>query len=433
MQKIVVEGGVPLRGTINISGSKNATLPLMAAALLGDTPTTLRNVPDLRDVQTMADVLRSLGAVVTFEDHVMTIDPRGFDRFEAPYDMVRKMRASIYVMGPMLARLKKARVSLPGGCAIGPRPVDLHLKGFEHLGAQISMERGDVVADTAGLRGEEFNLSGSSGSSVGATCNVLMAATLANGQTKIHGAAREPDVIELGNFLKKMGANIEGLGQRTIVIEGVKSLKGIDHTVVGDRIEAGTFMTAIAITNGDAIIENAPIGDMESTIDKLREIGVIVESNSRGMRVYGNRSEFIPTNIQTWTYPGFPTDMQAQFMALLALVPGTSTIRETIYVDRFMHAAELNRMAADIRVVSGFATIEGVNKFEGAPVMASDLRASAALVIAGLAAEGVTEINRVYHIDRGYEQIEKKLSALGAKIERITDNEPDEIPVSLEG
>jgi len=433
VHKIIVQGGVRLRGTINISGSKNATLPLMAAALLGETPTTLRNVPDLRDVRTMAGVLRSLGADVDFADNVMTIDPRGFDKHQAPYDMVRKMRASIYVMGPMLARLKKARVSLPGGCAIGPRPVDLHLKGFEYLGATIAMERGDVVADTSGLQGSEFNLSGASGSSVGATCNVVMAATLASGTTVIHGAAREPDVVELCNFLNKMGAKIEGLGQRTIVVHGVSSLQGIEHSVVADRIEAGTFMTAIAITNGDAIIENAPIADMESTIDKLREIGVNVEAVPGGTRISGNPKEFLPTNIQTWTYPGFPTDMQAQFMALLSIVPGTSTIRETIYVDRFMHAAELNRMAANIRVVSGFATIEGVETLEGAPVMASDLRASAALVIAGLAATGVTEINRVYHIDRGYEHIEKKLGALGARIERIREGETEEMPVFVEG
>ncbi|MGI8908669.1 MAG: UDP-N-acetylglucosamine 1-carboxyvinyltransferase [Candidatus Sumerlaeaceae bacterium] len=428
MQRIVIEGGVPLRGSISISGSKNATLPLMAAALLGDSPTTLSNVPDLRDVQTMAEVLRSVGAKVEFQDHLMTIDPRGFDNHEATYDIVRKMRASIYVMGPMLARLKRAKVSLPGGCAIGQRPVDLHLKGFEALGAEIGLEYGYVLAQTDGLRGSEFNLSGSSGSSVGATCNVLMAASLAEGTTVIHGAAREPDVLELCGFLNSMGAQVENAGSRTVTVHGVKSLNGVKHSVVADRIEAGTFMTAVAITDGDAVIENAPMRDMESTVDKLREIGVHLDADGDRVRVYGKHSEFLPTNIQTWTYPGFPTDMQAQFMALLATVAGTSTIRETIYVDRFMHAAELNRMGANVKVVSGMATIDGVEQLGGAPVMASDLRASAALVVAGLAAKGTTLVNRVYHIDRGYEFIEKKLRGLGAKIERTTDDEPDEAP-----
>lgn len=433
MQRIIIQGGVPLHGSVRISGSKNATLPLMAAALLADTPTRLENVPNLRDVRTMADVLRSLGAKVEFSNNVMDIDPRTFDRVDAPYDMVRKMRASIYVMGPMLAKLKKAEVSLPGGCAIGPRPIDLHLKGFEYLGADIRLEYGNVVAETSGLEGAEFNLSGASGSSVGATCNVVMAACLANGTTILHGAAREPDVVELCNFLQKMGAQLEGVGTRTIRITGVKSLQGTQHAVVADRIEAGTFMTAIAITNGDAIIENCPVQDMESTIDKLREIGVNIEIEGLKARVYGDRSEFNPTNIQTWTYPGFPTDMQAQCMALLALVPGTSTIRETIYVDRFMHAAELNRMGANIRVVSGLATIEGVDLLGGAPVMASDLRASAALVVAGLAATGTTTVNRVYHIDRGYEQIEEKLSRMGARIERISDDETEDFGAAAAG
>ncbi len=421
MQRIVIDGRIPLRGTVSTSGSKNATLPLMAAALLGETPTTLHNVPNLQDVRTMAEVLRGLGAEVEFSDNVMRIDPTNFKETVAPYDMVRKMRASIYVMGPMLARLKNATVSLPGGCAIGSRPIDLHLKGFELLGAEVRLEHGNVVSETSGLVGDEFNLSGESGSSVGATCNVVMAATLAKGTTVIHGAAREPDVVELCEFLNKMGAKIEGAGQATITIEGVQSLSGINHTVVSDRIEAGTFMTAAAITGGDVVITKCPINHMESTIEKLREIGVDVEIlGPDSCRVSGNPKEYTPTNIQTLVYPGFPTDMQAQFMALLSIVDGTSTIKENIYVDRFMHAAELNRMGADVRVVSGFATIDGVPELMGAPVMASDLRASAALVVAGLAAEGITIINRVYHIDRGYEKIETKLQALGARIQRET-------------
>lgn len=424
MQRIVINGRVPLKGSISVSGSKNATLPLMAAALLGDSATVLTNVPNLQDVRTMADVLRGLGADVEFSNHRMRIDPSNFTQTEAPYETVRKMRASIYVMGPMVTRLKRAKVSLPGGCAIGSRPVDLHLKGFEYLGAAVRLEHGYVIAETPGLKGSEFNLSGATGSSVGATCNVLMAATLAEGTTTIHGAAREPDVIELCDFLTKMGAQIEGAGSSSITVHGVSSLKGIEHKVVSDRIEAGTFMTAAAITGGDVRITDAPIADMESTISKLLEIGVQVEIlGPDSCRVCGKPTNYSPTNIQTLVYPGFPTDMQAQFMALLTTVEGTSTIKENIYVDRFMHAAELNRMGANIKVVSGFATINGVSKLMGAPVMASDLRASAALVVAGLAAEGITIINRVYHIDRGYEFIEKKLQGLGARIEREDDDE----------
>lgn len=427
MQKIVIDGCVPLKGSVKISGSKNATLPLMAAALLGETPTTLTNVPRLHDVLTMAEVLRSLGADVDFNDHIMRIDPKNFNITEAPYDTVRKMRASIYVMGPMLARLKRAKVSLPGGCAIGPRPVDLHLKGFEYLGADVRLEHGYVIAETSGLRGAEFNLSGSAGSSVGATCNVLMAACISSGTTVLHGAAREPDVVELCNFLRKMGAKMEGVGGGTIVVHGQSSLQGVDsHCIVSDRIEAGTFMTAAAITGGDVIIDNAPLDDMELTLEKLREIGVELHIENGKCRVTGKPDTYTPTNIQTQVYPGFPTDMQAQFMALLSIVEGESTITENIYVDRFMHAPELNRLGADIKVVNGMATINGVERLMGAPVMASDLRASAALVVAGLAAQGITTVNRVYHIDRGYESIEKKLSALGARIQREDDGDDTE-------
>ncbi|MBX7243905.1 MAG: UDP-N-acetylglucosamine 1-carboxyvinyltransferase [Candidatus Sumerlaeaceae bacterium] len=426
MQRIVINGGKPLSGRVPVSGSKNATLPLMAATLLGRSPSVIRNVPDLRDVQTMADVLRSLGATVDFSEHTMRIDPAGFSNTEAPYDMVRKMRASIYVMGPMLARLREAKVSLPGGCAIGSRPVDLHLKGFQELGADIALEHGYILAKTNGLRGAEFNLSGAAGSSVGATCNVVMAACLASGTTVIRGAACEPDVVELMDFLTKMGARIEGSGTSTITVQGVESLEGIVHSVVSDRIEAGTFMTAAAITRGDLIIENCPSMHMEATISKMQEIGVVFEDVGDGLRVRGNAGDFRRTDIQTATYPGFPTDMQAQLMAFLATVPGTSIIKETIYVDRFLHAAELVRLGASIRVLSGIATIEGVERLSGAPVMASDLRASAALVVAGLAAEGTTIVNRVYHIDRGYESIEKKLRDVGATIARVSDNEPDD-------
>ncbi len=426
MDRLVVTGGTPLRGRVRISGSKNSTLPLMAAALLGESPSTIEGVPDLRDIRTMAEVIRSLGADVRFDDSVMSIDPAGFTVNEAPYDIVRKMRASVYVMAPMLARLGVAKVSMPGGCAIGPRPIDLHLKGFEGLGAAVGMEAGNMVLEAKQLRGGEFSLSGAAGSSVGATCNVLMAAVLAEGKTTILGAAMEPDVVELAGVLSAMGAEIEGAGSPTITVFGVRSLRGIRHRVVADRIEAGTFMVAGAITGGDVTLENAPIQHMAATIEKLRDIGVSVEPVDGGLRVTGDVAGYKPTHIQTSPYPGFATDMQAQFMALLAVVPGTSTIREGIYVDRFIHAAEMMRMGANIRVLQGFATIEGVPKLSGAPVMASDLRASAALVIAGLAAEGTTTVNRVYHIDRGYERIEKKLSLLGADICRASDGEPDE-------
>lgn len=427
MDRIQVKGGQRLEGRIRVSGSKNSTLPLMAAALLGETTSIIHGVPDLRDIQTMAEVLRSLGARVKLKDGTMTIDPTGFSNTEAPYDMVRKMRASVYVMGPMLARLREARVSLPGGCAIGPRPIDLHLKGFEALGANLGIEHGYIVATCDHLKGDTFSLSGAAGSSVGATCNVLMAATLAEGRTVILGAAMEPDVCELGNFLTAMGARIEGCGTPSITVDGVRSLKGVEHTVVADRIEAGTFMTAAAITHGDVWIDNAPLAHMASTMEKLRDIGVEITEEGNSARICGTNSDFRPITISTSPFPGFPTDMQAQFMALLSVVPGVSTIREGIYTDRFMHVPELNRMGARINVFSGSATIEGVESLSGAPVMASDLRASAALVVAGLAASGTTLINRVYHIDRGYEQIEKKLSGIGANIVR-TNEDTTEFP-----
>lgn len=425
MERIIIQGGRRLEGRVSVSGSKNATLPLMAAALLADSPSVITNVPELRDIQTMADVLRSLGAAVSFSANTLTIDPAGFANTEAPYDIVRKMRASIYVMGPMLGRLRRAKVSLPGGCAIGPRPIDLHLKGFEALGARIQLEHGYVIANAESLRGADFNLLGASGSSVGATCNVLMAAVMAEGESVIHGAACEPDVVELIHFLSKMGASIEGAGTSTLRIAGGKALHGVEHRVIADRIEAGTFMTAAAITRSCIVIENAPLHHMEATTAKLAEIGVAIEPADGGVAVRGDTGNFRPTSITTGVYPGFATDMQAQFMALLATVPGTSIIRETIYVDRFMHAAELNRMGANIRVLSGVATVEGVERLSGAPVMASDLRASAALVIAGLAAEGTTIVNRIYHIDRGYEHIERKLRAVGAAIARVSDAEPE--------
>ena len=427
MFKFVVDGGAKLNGTISISGSKNASLPLMAAALLGNFPTVLRNVPDLRDVRTMVSVLSSVGADVSFENSVMRIDPKGFCKTEAPYDIVRKMRASVYVMGPMLAKLGRACVSLPGGCAIGPRPIDLHLKGFEFLGAKVSLDQGNVIAEADCLIGTSFDLAGAAGSSVGATCNVLMAAVLSKGKTIIQSAATEPDVTELVNFLIKMGADISGAGTSTLVINGVEELEGVVHNVVSDRIEAGTFMIAAAITRGTLQLVDAPLDHMGSTISKLKEIGVVCEivDFERGiLNIFGDVKKMSPVMITTSVYPGFPTDMQAQFTALLATVPGTSIIKETIYPDRFMHVPELLRMGARISVVTPAATIQGVEYLSGAPVMASDLRASAALVLAGLAASGETVIRRVYHIDRGYERIEEKLRLAGASIIRTQDDSP---------
>jgi UDP-N-acetylglucosamine 1-carboxyvinyltransferase len=432
MDKIVITGGRPLKGTVEVSGSKNATLPLMAAALLAESPTVLRGVPDLRDIQTMVGVIQSLGAHVEFEHGIMRIDPAGFSNTEAPYDMVRKMRASIYVMGPMLARLREAKVSLPGGCAIGPRPVDLHLKGFEYLGTKIDLDAGYVLAKTDRLTGAEFNLSGASGSSVGATCNVLMAASLARGRTIIHGAAREPDVVELADFLSGMGAIISGAGTRTIIVDGVEHLRGVDHQVLPDRIEAGTFVTAAAIVESEVVIEGAPVNHMQATLDKAEEIGAEIRVAGSRITVRGRPGHYEPTNIVTETYPGFATDMQAQFMAVLATVKGESLIREGIYPNRFMHVPELTRMGARIKVMGDSARVDGVDTLIGAPVMASDLRASAALVVAGLAARGTTVISRVYHIDRGYEHIDVKLRALGADVRRFS-TEGNETPAPDEG
>lgn len=418
MDKIVLEGGRRLTGAVLISGSKNACLPLMAASLLGESPTHLHNVPNLRDITTMMIMLGELGARASLKGTTLTLDPRGFSIAKVPYNIVRKMRASIYVLGPLIAKLGRAIVSLPGGCAIGPRPIDLHLKGLAALGADIRLSHGYIVADNPGLKGTEIVLEGPHGSSVGATNNVMMAAVLANGTTTIRGAAREPEVSELATMLRQMGARIEGEGTSTITITGVKELRGIDYTVIPDRIEAGTFMTIAGITQGDILIRGCRTDHMEAIINKLLEIGMEVLPQEDGVRVKGT-DHLRPVSIRTLPYPGFPTDMQAQFTALLSLAKGQSIVTETIYVDRFIHVAELLRMGADIQLHRGTAIIRGVKKLSAASVMASDLRASAALIVAGLAAEGITEVLRVYHIDRGYERIEQKLALLGAKIERI--------------
>jgi len=417
MDKFIIEGGVPLRGVVQINGAKNAALPIMAASLLADSPVTLHNIPSLMDVDTMMHVLHTVGADVVRDRETLVIDPARFNVAEAPYDLVRKMRASIYVLGPMVARLKKAKVSLPGGCVIGQRPIDLHLKGLEALGAKVRVLHGYITVENHGLKGATFSLEGPQGSSVGATCNILMAAVMAEGRTVIHGAAREPEVRDLIDFLNEMGARIE-VQDSTLTIEGVKSLHGTHHTIIPDRIEAGTYMVAAAITHGDLILKGCHLPHMESVVSKLREIGVEVEPVVGGARCRCNNCRFNPTSIRTLPFPGFPTDLQAQFSSMLTIANGESTVTDTIYPERFMHVAELARMGANISVYSATATICGVEKLQAAPVMATDLRASAALILAALASEGKTEILRVYHIDRGYEHIEEKLDAIGARIRR---------------
>lgn len=418
MQKILVRGGKPLRGTVEISGSKNATLPVMTAALLADSPSSLSNIPHLNDIKTMAEVLRRLGAQVEMKDHQLQINPAGFNQSEAPYELVKTMRASIYSLGACLAKLGEAKVSLPGGCAIGARPIDLHLKGIEQLGAKVTIQHGYVHAKASKLKGATIHLAGPHGPSVGATVNVTMAATAAEGTTVIEGASSEPEVEELVRFLNAMGAQIEGAGTSRLVIPGKKILKGVQYSVIPDRVEAGTFMTAAAITRGDVLLTKAEPKHLEAVTERLRVIGVKVEESPKGIRVTGNGT-YRPANIMVLPYPGFPTDMQAQIMALLAVVDGVSLVTETIWENRFMHVFELNRMGADITIDRSYAVVKGVPKLSGAPVMASDLRASAALILAGLMAEGETLVQRIYHLDRGYEKIEAKLSALGADIQRV--------------
>ena len=421
MDKLVIKGGKQLEGTVSVSGSKNATLPIaVAASILGDGASAINNVPDLRDVGTLRSVLEVLGAVTKFKDSTLHIAPRNEIVYEAPYDLVRKMRASIYVLGPLLARLGRAKVSFPGGCAIGPRPIDLHIKGLEQLGAQIEIKEGYIHARADRLVAADMDLSGVHGPSVGATANVMMAATLAEGTTVIRSAAREPHISDLANFLNAMGAEIEGIGTSVLKIHGVKQLRGTEYSIVPDDIEAGTFMVAATITGGDVFVKDAVQENLEAVSAKLSEAGVQLDWKENGVRVTTPR-QLSTIELNTEPFPGFPTDMQAQMTGLLSLVPGTSVITEAVHTDRFMHVAELNRMGADIQVCGHRATVRGVSKLSGAPIMASDLRAGAVLVLAGMAAEGETVVSRVYHIDRGYERIEEKLTAIGADIVRIDD------------
>ena len=425
MDKLYVRGGKTLSGSVHISGSKNASLPILAATLLTDEPCIIRRVPDVSDTNYMIQILTALGAEVERSSGTVRITAETIGH-NAPYDIVRKMRASICIMGPLLARLHKASVSLPGGCVIGDRPVDLHLKGLEAIGAHIDMTGGNMhITAPDGLNGEEVDLRGKHGPTVLGTDNLMMAAVLAKGTTVIESAAAEPEVVDLANFLNKMGAKIEGAGTRRITITGVDKLHGVEHTVIPDRIEAGTFMVAGAMAgcpeNG-ITLHRVCEEDLKPSTEKLIEAGHIVEFNESGTSCTVKPGpEPIGANIITAPFPGFPTDMQAQFTALFAVTPGISVVEDTIFPQRFMHCAEMSRMGADIKVDSGSAVIQGTKDMSGAPVMASDLRASAALVLAGLCSEGTTEINRLYHIDRGYENIDDKLVMLGADIERVRE------------
>jgi UDP-N-acetylglucosamine 1-carboxyvinyltransferase len=418
MDKILVHGGRKLAGTINISGSKNSALPILAATLLTKEECVIHHVPDLSDVHFMLQILDHLGAQVERASGTVTVKAEKVTT-EAPYEVVRKMRASVCVLGPLLGREREATVSMPGGCVIGDRPIDLHLRGFEALGAAVRVVGGNVKVLAPQLKGAVIPMTGKFGSTVLGTDNVMMAAVLADGTTVIDGAAEEPEVVDLANFLNKMGARVEGAGTRRIIIEGVKELHGAEHEVIPDRIEAGTFMVAAAISGTEVRLRRANPEHLSSVSQALVRAGYRIEPNAKNsLSVFGN-GEAKSLEIITETYPGFPTDMQAQMCALLSRGKGISTITENIFPQRFMHVSELKRMGANITLENNTAIINGVESLSGAPVMASDLRASAALLLAGLQAEGITEVNRVYHIDRGYEMIDEKLNGLGAEIERV--------------
>ncbi|WP_432449048.1 UDP-N-acetylglucosamine 1-carboxyvinyltransferase [Aliiroseovarius marinus] len=421
MDSIVVTGGGELRGEIPIAGAKNACLTLMPATILSEEPLTLTNAPRLSDIKTMTQLLESLGAEAASmqEGQVLTLSSHNLDNHVAEYDIVRKMRASNLVLGPMLARLGHAVVSLPGGCAIGARPMDLHIFGLEKLGAEIELKDGYLHAKAPrGLKGAEIELAFAS---VGATENILMASTLAKGTTVLRNAAREPEIVDLADCLRKMGAQIEGDGTSEIVIQGVDRLHGATHPVVTDRIELGTYMLAPAIAGGEVECIGGRISLVESFCEKLDAAGIQVEETEKGLKVARKNGRVSAVDVTTEPFPGFPTDLQAQMMAMLCTAEGTSTLHETIFENRFMHAPELIRMGANIEVHGGTATVHGVEKLKGAPVMATDLRASVSLILAAMAAEGETVVSRVYHLDRGYEKVVRKLSSIGAKIERVKE------------
>jgi UDP-N-acetylglucosamine 1-carboxyvinyltransferase len=414
-----IEGPVRLSGSVTVNGSKNASLPIMAASILANGKSVLKAVPHLSDISVCRKLLGQLGCRVTKnrKGH-LCIDSTVVDNPVGEYEIVRKMRASICILGPLLARCGRAEVSMPGGCAIGDRPINIHIRGLKELGAKIHLKNGYIIAEAPnGLTGKDIFLGGPFGSTVLGTANVLMAAALAKGRTVIESAACEPEIADLANCLNKMGAKISGIGSPRLIIEGVKQLQPVEYQIIPDRIEAGTFMVAAAITAGELRLHNCRLDDMMAVVDRLRNIGVTVDADGDGC-VVARSGSVKPADITTQPYPGFPTDLQAQFMALFSLAEGNSVIIEKIFPDRFMHVAELNRMAANLRKEGPAVIVAGVKKLIAAPVMASDLRASAALVLAGLAAEGTTVVNRVYHIDRGYEKIEERLNPTGAKITR---------------
>jgi UDP-N-acetylglucosamine 1-carboxyvinyltransferase len=419
MESFLIKGGVPLHGEITVSGSKNAALPIMAATLLTDEPCTIRGVPDLSDTRFMAQILQSLGADARFKNGTLSTRAKKI-RGYADYELVRKMRGSICIAGPLLARLNKTRISLPGGCIIGARPINLHLKGFEALGARIRIESGYIDATAKRLTGTTMFLGGRAGSTVLGTANVMMAATLADGVTVIESAACEPEIIDLAHFLAAMGAKITGAGSPTITVIGVDRLHGAEHEVIPDRIETATFAIAAAATNGEVTIKNARPDHLHAVLDKLKAAAVSIEQR-RGDLVVRRKGKLKAVDVTTLPYSGFPTDVQAQMTALLALAPGISIVTERIFESRFMHVSELARLGADIEIEGPSAIVKGGRPLSGAPVMASDLRASAALVIAGLAAKGATQVNRIYHLDRGYERMDIKLGKLGARIRRIQE------------
>ena len=419
MDKLIVTGKKAIHGEVTISGAKNAVLPIIVGALLAEDITVLHDVPKLSDVATIKEVLEILGAKITFENHTMTIDSRDLNNWDAPYNYVQKMRASVLIMGPLLARLGKAKISMPGGCAIGTRPIDLHLKGLEALGADIQINHGDMNAVVPGgkLKGNRIYLDFPS---VGATEHIMMAATTAEGTTVIENAAEEPEIVDLANFLNSMGANVRGAGTNVIKIEGVEKLHGTTYTIIPDRIEAGSYMIAAAITGGDLLVKNVIIDHIKPLIAKMIECGVEIIEEGSNLRVRSN-GRLKAVDIKTMPYPGFPTDMQAQFMALMTVAEGTSVFTETVFENRFMHADELRRMGANIKIDGRNAIVEGVSRLTGCKVKATDSRAGAALIIAALAAEGQTEITELQYIDRGYEDLIEKFQTIGADIVRISD------------
>lgn len=415
MDKILVQGGRSLKGQVRISGAKNAALPILVSSLLAEGSNTYSNVPHLQDIESIKALLSNLGARAEAHGDTVHVDTGRILSCEAPYDLVRKMRASILVLGPMLARLQKAIVSLPGGCAIGARPINLHLKGLAQLGADINLDHGYVRAEAKKLKGADIYFDNVT---VTGTENLMMAAVLAEGTTVLRNAAREPEVVALAEVLNKMGADVQGAGTAVMTINGVSSLKPVSVRIIPDRIETGTFMIAAALTHGDVTLVDCNPEHVRASIHKLRRTGVKITTSENTIHVHGN-DEIISVDVETQPYPGFPTDMQAQFMVLMCVAKGTSMISETIFENRFIHVSELERMGADIKISGHTAIVKGVPGLSAAPVMATDLRASASLILAGLVAEGQTEVNRVYHLDRGYETIEKKFSQLGAAIKRI--------------